>query len=97
MQTEHKDNQAFFDKIYEERDDMEMVVATVVEGFNHYSKILSGLISSVPSIDHPFIFSLLRSYADAIEKHHPGTADMANATELLVGHQDICIKIPAKR
>ena len=94
---EHKDNQAFFDKIHDERDDMEMVVATVVEGFNHYSKILSGFVSSVPSVDHPFIYSLLRSYADAIEKHHPGTATMAKATELLVGRQDICIKILAKR
>ena len=64
------------------------------EGYNHYSEMVSNLVSSVPPNDHPLIVSVLRSYANGIERHHPMTKEVAMTIESMFKTQEICIKVP---
>lgn len=72
----------------------ETALRITAEGFNYYSAILSEVINNVPSVDHPILVSLLRNYAEAIERHHPGTKSVAEHTDLMFETTDICIKFP---
>lgn len=66
----------------------------IKEGFNHYSVQLSDFVAAVPSNDHPLVYSLLRSYADALERHHPGTKLIAEMTDEMFATNEICIRVP---